>query len=1598
MLNLNINCFAEASFGRHTDTHKNQVLVCHQGSCRNVPVSRFSTINLQSPNLQIYVRDRSGRLKHLPQFTVRSQHSGRVVERCRFSNLRNRYFCRIFSRRGKKNCYSTRVVRVSCYHRFKCKKYTVVKRRCPVKGRVRLKCPNKRTLARLDYYRTKCMRLVYRCSYSESTKCKKIRHKCQKIANFLKHCPTHKRSNQRRHRKYKPCASNYHRCRSRGYGLKTCLDRYSRCSKLLKCSKLYSRCARKKARLNCRVRHRRCRKQVHLSVDKHLALTRRKRRKLCRKLYGRCRQYSNQETCRHHFSQCLLSAQNQTGFGSRSRLERNFSVQKCKRLQKYTVKCRFVMMICNKDRTCKKSLMFLCQRVLKTLRLCREIQKERKCLHFRSYQSRCSRVLQICERPGSFCSIRYVRVCQKLIRVVHQCQKNLSVADLLDGQTYHRNHHRHPFYRSHHHHHHHHHHRHHSHHYHQRYHRHYHDQHGHHQYRFVTQPRLFSVCKRIIVYRDKCANLIKFCESNLYPNPRVCRAKHMSVCKKALKLVKSCTVLSTRQYKYHQHAFKHQYGRIRRGRSCSENISKRSKCHRLIRHCSKRHPFYSRGRTYSKKCLKGCYKVLRLARMCHHDNFSFTTTHKHHHEILHDHRRVLYPKCKRQTNCSSAIRYTNQCKSRIRQCRNAGVTNIKKCLGVYGGICEKLIRYQRHCCSQYHSRRTQSSQFHRDPPIERQVHRSTRTLSEDTPENKDKVKIESSEKLIHDRDGLKKYHYNYQTKAQLKPRIKVKHGKWLKSKSTQRVHSVPKSELEVEINTNQLPRAKSSHQKYFREYQTCSKNIRVYCKDNKCKNRKTVLLLQSVCYFKFYSKMMCSRIRRASEKCGFSSSPTCKRIRSAKSRHCRGSSKESGQSPCRTAKQTLTSCYQLYITKCNFKFKNKYRCHMSAARICKMSLEYQHDLSRCKKWSRKTRRKRCHALKKSLKFCHRFRCRNLSKNTSFCQLKILKCKYFVQLHEVSCQKQALKKSKVLKQGGSSFSSKKQSVKKSNLSLKKKQKSLNSSGKLAKNNINYNSTGIRLAGREQYEKNTDMKNKAKKLQGSISKINVKKTVSIATHRNKLLAVQKTGLGHATENGPNKGIVPKLGTGKGQHAEKPTRNRQRVNVSKKEIEKESSKGKEQVMVQHRATKQQRENRSNKESKSDKGQKLKVQNPKEPTPSLELETASKEHDHDYTGDVSKKIEKSKKEETTNSVRKTKQLQQTKNGTSTRPTSKDGSGVGESEKDKHVKPDQPTPKKVGDEDDDEISEEDGQIANKKIQASPAKQQVELESKSEANERLMPDNLNDRSIKRANRNDDENPKERRDVEIERKPHDQKARADGQTNHELYDSLSNRTHEGTDKPSPTNPEYETQKERLNHKKAKSKKTPLVAEKPYEWGPGRPIQYPKSMTVDDEESNHDHAQKIKTKKSDSDSPEGPLTSEAQSSSVSIPKNRRNRVRVLVHSADGSLTTVHNKSESSSNSARNHRQESDIKRNVDEDCQDRDDVDNTSKSKKSLDIPTSDEEVEVESDGEKGNLKHEPKKRHTTPFTASGFVIDHDGIDDINGCHPSKMKSFSSNCNR
>ena len=1040
MLILNINCFAEASLRRHTDTHKSQVLICQQGSCRNVPVSRISTINLQSPNLQIYVQDRSGRLKRLPQFTVRSKHSGRVVERCRFSNLRDRYFCRVFSRRRKKNCYSTRVIRTSCYHRFKCKKYTVVKRKCPVKGRVRLKCPNKRTLARLDYYRTKCMRLVYRCSYSKSTKCKHIRYKCQKIANFLKHCPsrTLKRSNQRRHHKYRPCASNYHRCRSRGYGLKTCLNRYSKCSKLLKCSKLYSRCARKKTRLYCRIRHRRCRQQVHLKhlpANRHLALTKGKRRKLCRKLYGRCRQYSKRVTCRRHYSQCLLSAQNQTGFGSISRFGSHFSVQKCKRLQKYTVKCKFVMMTCKKYKTCKKSLLFLCQRVLKTIRLCREIQKERKCLHFRSYQSRCSRVLQICERPGSYCSLRYVRVCQKLIRVVHQCQKNLTVANSLDGQTYHGNHHRHPFYHRHHH-------RHHNHRFYQRYHRHYHDQHEHHQYQFVTKPRLFSVCKRIIVYREKCANLIKFCESNLYPNPRVCKAKHMSVCKKALKLVKSCTVLSTRQYKYHQHAFQHQHNRIRRGRSCSENISKRSKCRRLIRHCSKRHPFYSSEKTCSRKCLKGCYKVLRLVRMCYHDNFSFTTTHKHHHEILHDHRRVLYPKCKKETDCSSTIRYSNQCKSRIWRCRSAGVTNIKKCLGVYGGICVKLIRYQGHCCSQYHSRRTQSSHLHRDPPIESQVHRSIRTLSKDTPENKDKVKIESSEKLIHDRDSLKKYHYNYQTKAQLKPRVKlkVKHGKWLKSKSTQTVHSVPKlqSELKVGSNTNQLPRAKSRHQKYFKEYQTCSRNIRVYCKDNKCKNRKTVLLLQSVCYFKFYSEMMCSRIRRASEKCGFSSSPNCKRIRSAKSRHCRGSSKEVGESPCRTAKKTLTSCYQLYITKCSS--KNKYRCHIGAARICKTSLKYQHNLSRCKEWSQNARKKRCHTLKKSLKICHRVRCRNLRKKTSFCQLKILKCKYIVKLHAVSCQKQASTKAR--KKQGSSDSSEIQSDQKSNLNLKKIPKSLN----------------------------------------------------------------------------------------------------------------------------------------------------------------------------------------------------------------------------------------------------------------------------------------------------------------------------------------------------------------------------------------------------------------------------------------------------------------------------------------------------------------------------------------------------------------------------
>ena len=387
----------------------------------------------------------------------------------------------------------------------------------------------------------------------------------------------------------------------------------------------------------------------------------------------------------------------------------------------------------------------------------------------------------------------------------------------------------------------------------------------------------------------------------------------------------------------------------------------------------------------------------------------------------------------------------------------------------------------------------------------------------------------------------------------------------------------------------------------------------------------------------------------------------------------------------------------------------------------------------------------------------------------------------------------------------------------------------------------------------------MKNKAKKLQGSISKINIKKTVSMATHRNKLLAVQKTGLGYATENGPNKGIMPKLDTGKGQHVVKPTRNRQQVNVSKKEIEKESSKGKEQVMVQHRATKQRRENNmSNKKSKSDNGQKLNVQNPKEPTPSLESETARKEHDHDYTGDVSKKM-KSKKEETTSSVRKTKQLQQTKNDTSTttRPTSKDGSGLGESEKEKSVKLDQPTPNKVGDEEHDEISEEYSKIMDKKVQPSSAKQRIELKSKSKSNERLRSDDHNDRSIKRANRNDDESSKKWRE-EVERKPHDQKAETDEQTNHEL--NVSNRTKNGKNKPSPTTPDETHEKEKLDHKKAKSKKTPLVAEKPYEWGPGRPIQYPKSMTVDNEESDQNIADIIKIKKSDSDSPEGPSTSE------------------------------------------------------------------------------------------------------------------------------------------
>merc|ERR1712224_262819 len=175
-----------------------------------------------------------------------------------------------------------------------------------------------------------------------------------------------------------------------------------------------------------------------------------------------------------------------------------------------------------------------------------------------------------------------------------------------------------------------------------------------------------------------------------------------------------------------------------------------------------------------------------------------------------------------------------------------------------------------------------------------------------------------------------------------------------------------------------------NHKEIFNQYQTCVKKIRMPCDHKKCRDKHTIL--QSICFFKLYSKIMCLRIKRAVKHCGNSSSSSCRHMRSAESKHCGKQVKRVKTSACKNAKKRFSTCYQVQIAKCHLRKKNE--CHTRSVRLCRV--EYRDNLARCRTWARLEGKKRCGILERSLKFCSRVRCYGHS--GAFCRLKVLKCR------------------------------------------------------------------------------------------------------------------------------------------------------------------------------------------------------------------------------------------------------------------------------------------------------------------------------------------------------------------------------------------------------------------------------------------------------------------------------------------------------------------------------------------------------------------------------------------------------------------------------
>ncbi|KAL5247963.1 hypothetical protein ACHWQZ_G017211 [Mnemiopsis leidyi] len=476
-------------------------------------------------------------------------------------------------------------------------------------------------------------------------------------------------------------------------------------------------------------------------------------------------------------------------------------------------------------------------------------------------------------------------------------------------------------------------------------------------------------------------------------------------------------------------------------------------------------------------------------------------------------------------------------------------------------------------------------------------------------------------------------------------------------------------------------------------------------------------------------------------------------------------------------------------------------------------------------------------------------------------------------------------------------------------------------------------------------------KTKEQRKHIGKVKNKgmKTGRIAAHDNKPTVNSR---GQEAADGSSKGIARiESGAEKKQFAEKP------IAVVKSEAEKEQLSEKPNVVktrnklqvkdhkketklkIKHGATKQRIYHRSNKSHKSDiKRTNVDVGNPK----ATRLAT-KKNNDHSIDNMSIKRESEIKKP----AVFDRETTRQTKN-------------INE----EPLKLNQPSHKGVVRKENDKISGEDGKIASEEaeeMQQSSTRQQI----KNGSNERLSSesdtDTDKDRSFVGAIRDTDGDYKEKKGGQ---KPLDRKLRRqrkDGSIKaHKLTDKSTVDEHGKLD---------------LN---GKSKNTG-PEKKTYLWGPGRPIQYPKSMSNNNEHSKQ--ARRKQKQKSNSENTEGGLLPEKHSSSTSGLKHSsstsglkhssstsrlkdRSRRRVVVHSAGGPSITLH---------------KADLKRSKREDNHGENDVDSV--YKKSADIiPTSDEEDE-EGGGdhdegvEKGGLKRQTETKdtrgRTTPFTASGL---------------------------